>query len=161
MKYRRLSVVLVTAFLALTAVPMIAGAEDKGVDKVKRDLEELIRKHGNTNVEKALIDIGIPFPGSAGYRGMQYSEYLLNRNCWIRGPQAGLIRNDNCITYKSRCAINAKGSKVTVTRPNGDTFKRTFDDNREIFVCEATIHLPQEEPPVIAPTSPTGPVIRP
>jgi hypothetical protein len=161
MKHRNFSVTIITMIFILAATPMTASAVEEDVDNVKRDLDNLIKKHGNKTVEKALIDIGVAFPGSSGFRGMLYSEYLLKRNCWDRGPQAGLIRNDNCITYKSKCGNNAGGSKVTVTRPNGDKFNRTFAKNRELFVCEATIHLPQEEPLVIGPATPTGPVIRP
>jgi len=145
MKHLNLAAVMMAAVYMLAGDPMIASAADKGGDKVKRDVEELMKSHGSAKVATAFADLGLVFPKSAGYRGLQYSEYLFDRSCWIRGPQAGLIRNDNCITYKAKCKTGDGGSKVTVTKISGDMHIRVFNSDREVFVCEATIHLPQEE----------------
>lgn len=156
MKHKSLLVALLGAAFALAGAPMIAGAGDEDVEEAKRNLDKIMQEYSSATLAEAFRNIGIIFPNSAGFRGLQYSEYLFGRNCWIRGPQAGLIRNDNCITYKATCDLRAGGSKLTVTKLSGDKHIRVYDNDREVFACEATIHLPQEEGQVFTPIEPIG-----
>jgi len=146
--------------LTLVATPMMAVAQDEDIDRAQRDLEKLMESYSAAAVAEAFARAGITIPGRGGFRGMRYTEYHLQRKCWVRGPQAGLTRNDNCITYHSTCAMGGGGSKLTVTKPSGDQHIRIYDDNREVYACEATIHMPQDEEQVIITPSRANSAIR-